>query len=110
MSAREHKQRAVAYIQKGAAELHSLLCLCCELKKSATNTHTRYVCRAVFLDADTMVLQNIDELFDKAELSASPDCGWPDTFNSGVFVCVPDRGMFEELFRFAQEKGSFDGK
>lgn len=32
--------------------------------------------RAVFLDADTIVLQNIDDLFDREELSAAPDQGW----------------------------------
>ncbi|KAG7263541.1 hypothetical protein CRUP_018484 [Coryphaenoides rupestris] len=33
------------------------------------------------------VLSNIDELFERDELSAAPDPGWPDCFNSGV-VCV----------------------
>ena len=39
-------------------------------------------CRCVFLDADTLVLQNIDDLFSREELSAAPDVGWPDCFNS----------------------------
>ena len=38
------------------------------------------------MDADTMVLQNVDDLFNREELSAAPDAGWPDCFNSGVFV------------------------
>lgn len=38
--------------------------------------------RCVFLDADTLVLQNVDELFDRPELSAAADAGWPDCFNS----------------------------
>ena len=42
--------------------------------------------KGVFMDADTMVLQNVDDLFDREELSAAPDAGWPDCFNSGVFV------------------------
>ena len=42
--------------------------------------------KGVFLDADTMVLQNIDDLFDREELSAAPDAERPDCFNSGVFV------------------------
>jgi len=40
----------------------------------------------VFLDADTLVLDNVDELFERPELAAAPDVGWPDCFNSGVFV------------------------
>ena len=31
--------------------------------------------KCVFLDADTLVLRNSDELFDKEELSAAPDAG-----------------------------------
>lgn len=34
--------------------------------------------KIVFLDADTLPLINVDELFDYEELSAAPDCGWPD--------------------------------
>lgn len=34
--------------------------------------------RCVFLDADVLVVQNIDELFDREELSAAPDQGWYD--------------------------------
>jgi len=44
--------------------------------------------KCVFLDADTLVLSNIDDLFERDELSAAPDAGWPDCFNSGVFVYV----------------------
>lgn len=44
--------------------------------------------KCVFMDADTIVLSNIDDLFDRDELSAAPDAGWPDCFNSGVFVYV----------------------
>jgi glycogenin glucosyltransferase len=45
--------------------------------------------KCVYLDADTLVLANVDDLFDRPELSAAPDIGWPDCFNSGVFVFVP---------------------
>ena len=31
-------------------------------------------------------MKNSDELFDRNEFSAAPDAGWPDCFNSGVFV------------------------
>ena len=63
----------------------------------------------MFLDADTLVLQNIDELFDREELSAAPDIGWPDCFNSGVFVFVPSLDTFKNLLDMARQTGSFDG-
>jgi len=55
------------------------------------------------------VLQNCDELFEREELSASPDPGWPDCFNSGVFVYRPSQDTFNQLLEFARTKGSFDG-
>ncbi|XP_065220740.1 uncharacterized protein Gyg isoform X2 [Planococcus citri] len=65
--------------------------------------------KCVFLDADTLVLQNCDELFDREELSAAPDVGWPDCFNSGVFVFKPSEETFKSLYEFAITHGSFDG-
>ncbi|XP_015838868.1 proteoglycan 4 isoform X1 [Tribolium castaneum] len=65
--------------------------------------------KCVFLDADTLVLQNCDELFEREELSAAPDVGWPDCFNSGVFVFRPSNETYDKLVQFAVEKGSFDG-
>lgn len=65
--------------------------------------------KCVFLDADTLVLQNCDELFDREEFSAAPDVGWPDCFNSGVFVYQPSNDTYESLIKFALEKRSFDG-
>ncbi|KAJ6643247.1 Glycogenin-1, partial [Pseudolycoriella hygida] len=65
--------------------------------------------KCVFLDADTLVLQNCDELFDREELSAAPDVGWPDCFNSGVFVFQPNLETFGKLIEFATRQGSFDG-
>ena len=55
--------------------------------------------KCVFLDADTLMLQNSDELFDRAELSAAPDSGWPDCFNSGVFVFKPSLQTFDVIKR-----------
>ncbi|XP_075969540.1 uncharacterized protein LOC142972359 isoform X2 [Anticarsia gemmatalis] len=65
--------------------------------------------KCVFLDADTLVVQNCDELFEREQLSAAPDVGWPDCFNSGVFVYTPSAETFSQLITFAQERGSFDG-
>jgi len=65
--------------------------------------------KAVFLDADTLVLKNCDELFEREEFSASPDAGWPDCFNSGVFVFRPNLNTYADLVALATTTGSFDG-
>jgi len=71
-----------------------------------------------FLDADTIVLRNIDTLFDQIKqvynqgnvaFIAAPDVGWPDHFNSGVFVCKPDLQIYSDLINCSQSMGSFDG-
>ncbi|XP_070787027.1 glycogenin-2 [Enoplosus armatus] len=71
-------------------------------------TLTQYS-KCVFLDADTLVLRNVDELFERDELSAAPDPGWPDCFNSGVFVFVPSLRTHAGLLDHALQRGSFDG-
>ncbi|XP_044579418.1 titin isoform X4 [Cotesia glomerata] len=65
--------------------------------------------KCVFIDADALVIRNCDELFEREELSAAPDVGWPDCFNSGVFVFKPSQQTFASLTAFATSKGSFDG-
>ena len=55
------------------------------------------------------VLANIDDLFEREELSAAPDPGWPDCFNSGVFVYQPSVATYNQLLHMASEQGSFDG-
>lgn len=65
--------------------------------------------KCVFLNPDTVVIQNCDELFGFDELSAVPDVGWPDCFNSGVFVFVPSIQTFWQLLEFAEKQGSYDG-
>lgn len=55
------------------------------------------------------VLQNVDDLFEREELSAAPDAGWPDCFNSGVFVFSPSQETYQSLLQFALQHGSFDG-
>ncbi|KAM9469218.1 glycogenin-1a [Clarias gariepinus] len=83
-----------------------------ELGVSFTKLHcwrlTHYS-KCVFMDADTLVLCNIDELFERDELSAAPDPGWPDCFNSGVFVFQPSEETYTGLLSACRENGSFDG-
>ncbi|CAF4128065.1 unnamed protein product, partial [Rotaria sordida] len=65
--------------------------------------------KCVFLDADILVLRNIDDLFEREEFSAAPDAGWPDCFNSGLFVYRPSKETFRKLVQFAsQQHASFD--
>eukprot|EP00092_Neocalanus_flemingeri_P039683 GFUD01043215.1.p1 GENE.GFUD01043215.1~~GFUD01043215.1.p1 ORF type:complete len:333 (+),score=90.51 GFUD01043215.1:50-1048(+) len=71
-------------------------------------TLTQYT-KCVFLDADTLVLAHCDELFEREELSAAPDAGWPDCFNSGVFVFRPNLNTYKNLINLAVTSGSFDG-
>lgn len=65
--------------------------------------------KCVFLDADCLVLKNIDDLFERDEFSAAADVGWPDCFNSGVFVFRPSADTYNNLVQFAVQTGSFDG-
>ncbi|KAG1937751.1 glycogenin-2 [Pimephales promelas] len=65
--------------------------------------------KCVFLDADTLVLCNVDELFEYEELSAAPDPAWPDCFNSGVFVFRPSLNTHTQILEHAAQHGSFDG-
>jgi len=66
--------------------------------------------KCIFLDADCVVLKSIDDLFEREELSAAPDAGWPDCFNSGLFVYRPSKETHRKLMEFAnQQSSSFDG-
>lgn len=56
--------------------------------------------RAVFLAAETLVLQNIDSLFEHGEFAAAPDFGRAvdsAEFDASVFVCSPSRAVFSEM-------------
>ncbi|XP_011492779.1 glycogenin-1 isoform X2 [Oryzias latipes] len=59
--------------------------------------------KCVFLEADTLVLSNVDELFQREELSAAPDPAWPDCFNSGVFVFTPSLHTHSRLLQHAEQ-------
>lgn len=67
--------------------------------------------RVVFIDADMLIVQNIDELLDDEFYSnafaACPDVGWPDHFNSGLMVISPDHRIYLELL--LQSTDSIDG-
>ena len=65
--------------------------------------------RVVFLDADTIVLKNVDDLFARPEIAAAPDFFLPDRFSSGVMVLEPSLAKFDRMVRSLAEAQSYDG-
>ncbi|WP_245848410.1 glycosyltransferase [Actibacterium ureilyticum] len=67
--------------------------------------------RVVFLDADTLVLRNIDRLFDYPEFCAAPNVyeGLGDfhRMNSGVFTARPSLDTFEAMLARLDTPGAF---
>ena len=57
--------------------------------------------KIVFLDADTMLVQNCDRLFDYPAFSAAPNVYESlidfQRMNSGVFVAQPQRSVFDDM-------------
>lgn len=66
--------------------------------------------RIIYADADIVALRAPDELFQLEDsFAAAPDVGFPDIFNSGFFVTVPNEGVYEALRTMAASGDSFDG-
>lgn len=69
--------------------------------------------RVTFLDADTLALQSMDDIFDvPGELAAAPDHGVAlrrAEFNSGVFVCRPNRAVLTDMLSRIRRTPSRDG-
>jgi hypothetical protein len=65
--------------------------------------------KIVLLDADTLVLRNIDELFDRPGFSAAPDFFMPDRFNSGVMVVEPSGELLTRMLEDLSDSQSYDG-
>jgi alpha-N-acetylglucosamine transferase len=65
--------------------------------------------KVVFLDGDTVVLRNVDELFDRPSLAAAPDFLLPDRFSSGVMVIDPCRAHLDAMLELMRQLGSYDG-
>lgn len=74
--------------------------------------------KLVFLDADMMVLQNLDHLFEKPHMSAvcagvsyPGNEGWIGGLNSGLMVIEPRKGFIVDLIKMipevSDEKDSF---
>lgn len=67
----------------------------------------------LFLDADMLVLQDLQSLFAPPYcgdvFAAAPDIGWPDIFNSGLLLFQPSAATFEALLQLLGRASSFDG-
>ena len=65
--------------------------------------------RVVLLDADTLVMKNVDDLFDRPGFAAAPDFFLPDRFNSGVMVLPPSTETFRRMVEALSVAPSYDG-
>ncbi len=65
--------------------------------------------KAVLLDADTIVIENVDDLFERPALAAAPDFLLPDHFNSGVMVIEPHPETFAHMQEVLFCAQSYDG-
>nr|WP_225612348.1 glycosyltransferase [Paracoccus sp. PAR01] len=67
--------------------------------------------RVVFIDADAIVLQNIDRLFDYPEFSAAPNVYESLTdfhrLNSGVFTARPSQVTYDAMLARLDQPGQF---
>ncbi|KAH3680835.1 hypothetical protein WICMUC_000103 [Wickerhamomyces mucosus] len=69
----------------------------------------------LFLDSDTLPLKPIFDIFDndisENQIVACPDSGWPDIFNSGLFLIKPSIVVFDQLITKigSSNSPSFDG-
>lgn len=80
-----------------------------ELTKLHVWNLTRFQ-KVVYLDADTLVVANIDELFTlPCSFAAAPDIFPPDRFNAGVMVIEPNAQVFRDMLAAVGNLPSYDG-
>lgn len=53
--------------------------------------------KVVYVDVDTLVLANLDELFARPEPAAVPDVYMSEKFNSGLLVLEPSKATHEDM-------------
>ena len=62
--------------------------------------------KLIFLDADILILKNLDDLFERPHMTSALDGEyfnlWPgwDHFNSGIMVIEPSEKLFNDLLDF----------
>ncbi len=65
--------------------------------------------KIVLLDADTLVLRTIEDLFERPSIAAASDFFMPDRFNSGVMVIDPSAELFGRLMKKLADSPTYDG-
>jgi len=65
--------------------------------------------KLVYIDADCLVLESVDELFERPSPSFCPDVFPPDKFNAGVIVLEPSLELFGAMWERMSELPSHDG-
>ncbi|CAN0090971.1 unnamed protein product [Laminaria digitata] len=67
--------------------------------------------RVVYIDADALITECIDELFDRnVSFAAAPDVFPPDRFNPGVMVLTPSLSVLEDMLSKISYLPSYDGR
>lgn len=68
--------------------------------------------KVVYIDADAIIVDCTDELFDlDTDFAAAPDVFPPDKFNAGVLVIKPDASVLNNMIQCIHDKAltSYDG-
>lgn len=64
----------------------------------------------VYIDADCLVMRNVEELFGRdTAFAAAPDVFPPDKFNAGVLLLRPNQDVFQSMVEALAKLPSYDG-
>ncbi|KAJ3144108.1 Exostoses (Multiple)-like 3 [Irineochytrium annulatum] len=77
----------------------------CRYSKLNLWSQTRFK-KVVFLDADLLIVKNIDNLFERDEMSAAMDLA--GTFNTGVFVAEPNATTYADMLSVYPKAPSYN--
>jgi alpha-N-acetylglucosamine transferase len=104
---RKNQHDAAPFTKGRKPEFHSPLDNFCKLRLWQLTQYDR----CVFIDADAVVLKNIDRLFAYPEFSAAPNVYENlrdfQRLNSGVFVAKPSLETFENMMRRLDQPDAF---
>jgi len=104
---RSNLHAAAPFTKGRKPEFHSPLDNFCKLRLWQLTEYTS----CVFIDADALVLRNIDKLFRYPEFSAAPNVyeSLADfhRLNSGVFVAQPSEATFQRMLERLDQPGMF---
>ena len=105
--ARAALHRRAPFAKGGKPDFHDPLGNFCKLAVWRLGEYRR----VVFLDADALVVRNIDKLFGYPEFSAAPNLYQTladmHRLNSGVFVAAPSPATYESMLRRLDAPGAF---